>query len=151
GPPRRRGGGHVAARRAWIARHAGVLVAAPAHRSRRGGVVKQVVVIGSGFGGAISAKRFTEAGHRVPVLELGGDWTQLAKAQPSQAPRYLFRLLRNYPTDALITKPHLQVTVGMGWGGGSLVYSGIHLRAPSQAFEGWPAGWTREALDPYYA
>jgi cholesterol oxidase len=113
--------------------------------------VKEVVIIGSGFGGAIAAKRLTEAGHRVTVLELGEDWTDLSKAQQSQDPRYLFRLLRSYPTDALVTQPHLQVTVGMGWGGGSLVYSAIHLRAPSQAFESWPAGWTRASLDPYYA
>jgi cholesterol oxidase len=39
----------------------------------------------------------------------------------------------------------------MGIGGGSLVYSGIHLRAPKQAFERWPGGYTRARLDPYYA
>jgi cholesterol oxidase len=39
----------------------------------------------------------------------------------------------------------------MGVGGGSIVYSGIHLRAPAHAFESWPAGWTRARLDPYYA
>jgi cholesterol oxidase len=113
--------------------------------------VSEVIVVGSGFGGAIAAKRFTEAGHRVTVLELGEDWRDLGKAQQSQDPRYLFRLLRNYPHEPLRTKPKLIVTQGMGYGGGSLVYSGIHLRAPTQAFEGWPAGWTRARLDPYYA
>ena len=116
-----------------------------------GGAVKEVIVIGSGFGGAIAAKRFTEAGHRVTVLELGEDWRDLRKAEQSQDPRYLFRLLRNYPHEPLRTKPKLLVTQGMGYGGGSLVYSGIHLRAPARAFEGWPAGWTRARLDPYYA
>lgn len=113
--------------------------------------MKQVIVIGSGFGGAIAAKRFTEAGHQVTILELGEDWRDLRKAQQSQDPRYLFRLLRNYPHEPLRTKPKLLVTQGMGYGGGSLVYSGIHMRAPRQAFEGWPAGWTRAHLDPYYA
>lgn len=112
---------------------------------------EDVVVVGSGFGGAIAAKRFAEAGHRVTVLELGEDWRDLGKAQQSQDPRYLFRLLRNYPPEPLRTQPKLIVTQGMGYGGGSLVYSGIHLRAPAQAFEGWPAGWTRARLDPYYA
>lgn len=114
-------------------------------------MTKEVIVVGSGFGGAVAAKRFAEAGHRVTVLELGEDWRDLRKAQQSQDPRYLFRLLRNYPHEPLRTKPKLLVTQGMGYGGGSLVYSGIHLRAPRQAFEGWPAGWTREHLDPYYA
>jgi cholesterol oxidase len=116
-----------------------------------GGPVKEVIVVGSGFGGAIAEERFAEAGHRVTVLELGEDWRDLRKAQQSQDPRYLFRLLRNYPHEPLRTKPRLIVTQGMGYGGGSLVYSGIHMRAPRQAFDGWPAGWTRAHLDPYYA
>jgi len=110
-----------------------------------------VVVIGSGFGGAIAAKRFTEAGHHVTLLELGEDWRDLRKAEQTQDPRFLFRLLRDYPVDHLRTKPAVTVTLGMGLGGGSLVYSGIHLRAPEQAFAGWPTGWTRAALDPFYA
>ncbi|MEO8701237.1 MAG: GMC family oxidoreductase N-terminal domain-containing protein [Kofleriaceae bacterium] len=113
--------------------------------------MSQVIVIGSGFGGSIAAKRFTEAGHHVTLLELGEDWTDLRKAQQSQDPKFLFRLLRDYPTDHLTTKPSVTVTLGMGLGGGSLVYSGIHLRAPAQAFTRWPGGYTRERLDPYYA
>jgi cholesterol oxidase len=112
--------------------------------------VKEIIVIGSGFGGSIAAKRLTEAGHKVTILELGEDWTDLTKAEQSQDPRYLFRLLRDYPTDYLRTKPHLQITLGMGFGGGSLVYSGIHLRAPVHAFDGWPDGWSRASLDPFY-
>lgn len=113
--------------------------------------MSEVIIIGSGFGGSIAAKRLTEAGHRVTVLELGEDWSDLRKAQQSQDPRFLFRLLRDYPIDHLRTKPKVTVTLGMGVGGGSLVYSGIHLRAPEQAFAGWPAGFTRTRLDPYYA
>jgi cholesterol oxidase len=112
--------------------------------------VSEVIVIGSGFGGSIAAKRFTEAGHRVTVLELGEDWSDLSKARQSQDPQDLFRLLRDYPIDHVRTKPRVTVTQGMGVGGGSLVYSGIHLRAPAQAFEGWPGGFTRARLDPYY-
>jgi cholesterol oxidase len=109
-----------------------------------------VVVIGSGFGGSIAAKRFTEAGHTVELLEMGEDWRDLGGAQQSSDPDWLFRLLRDYPADYLQTKPKLLIAQGMGLGGGSLVYSGIHLRAPDQAFAGWPAGYTRAALDPYY-
>ena len=113
--------------------------------------MSDVIVIGSGFGGSIAAKRFTEAGHRVTVLELGEDWSEEAKAKQSQDPAFLFRLLRDYPHDHLRTHPAITVTQGMGVGGGSLVYSGIHLRAPAGAFDGWPTGYTREQLDPYYA
>lgn len=111
--------------------------------------MSDVIVIGSGFGGSIAAKRFTEAGHRVTVLELGEDWRDPTKAKQSQDPAFLFRLLRDYPGDHLRTHPAVTITQGMGVGGGSLVYSGIHLRAPERAFAGWPL--TREQLDPYYA
>ncbi len=107
-------------------------------------------MIGSGFGGSIAAQRFTEAGHRVTVLELGEDWRDPAKAKQSQDPAFLYRLLRDYPNDHVRTRPAVTATQGMGVGGGSLVYSGIHLRAPAQAFEGWPAGYTRDQLDPFY-
>ena len=113
--------------------------------------MSEVVVIGSGFGGSIAAQRFAAAGHRVTVIELGEDWSDPRKAQQSQDPKFLFRLLRDYPIDHLRTKPSITVTLGMGVGGGSLVYSGIHLRAPEQAFAGWPGGFTRARLDPYYA
>lgn len=112
--------------------------------------MSDVIVIGSGFGGSIAAKRFTEAGHRVTVFELGEDWRDPGKARQSQDPQFLYRLLRDYPDDHVRARPPVVVTQGMGVGGGSLVYSGIHLRAPAQAFAGWPAGYTREALDPFY-
>ncbi|HEU4687221.1 MAG TPA: FAD-dependent oxidoreductase, partial [Vicinamibacterales bacterium] len=47
-----------------------------------------VIVIGSGFGGAIAARRLAEKGMRVLVLERGRRW------EPSQYPRK--------PTDAWI-------------------------------------------------
>jgi cholesterol oxidase len=110
----------------------------------------KVIVIGSGFGGSIAAKRFTEAGHTVSLLELGEDWRDPAKLEQSQDTKFILRLFRDYPVDYLQSKPKLVVTQGMGLGGGSLVYSGIHLRAPTSAFSGWPSGYTRTNLDPFY-
>jgi choline dehydrogenase-like flavoprotein len=96
--------------------------------------MSDVLVIGSGFGGSIAAKRFTEAGHRVTILELGESWADPAKLQQSQDPAYVFRLVRDYPADYIRTKPKLRIAAGMGLGGGSLVYAGIHLRAPAHTF-----------------
>jgi cholesterol oxidase len=109
-----------------------------------------VIVIGSGFGGSIAAKRFTEAGHTVELLEMGEDWRAQSAVQTAD-PGFMFRLMRSYPHDYLLTKPKLLVAQGMGLGGGSLVYSAIHLRAPQTAFEGWPTGYDRAHMDPYYA
>src|SRR3954447_20026036 len=112
-----------------------------------------VVVIGSGFGGGITACRLAEAGHRVCVLErgrrfAGGDFID----DPDDAPKLLWhesvnpggmfdvRLLRD-----------VSVICAAGVGGGSLVYANVQLRAPAEVFdEGWPAGITRAELDPWY-
>ncbi len=109
-----------------------------------------VIVIGSGFGGSIAAKRFTEAGHNVTILELGEDWRSPGKIEQKQDTKFILRLFRDYPVNYLQSKPKVVITQGMGLGGGSLVYSGIHLRAPTTAFTGWPVGYTRAHLDPYY-
>jgi cholesterol oxidase len=45
----------------------------------------------------------------------------------------------------------MTIVQGAGWGGGSLIYANVHLRAPADLFQsGWPAGYSRAALDPYY-
>jgi cholesterol oxidase len=52
----------------------------------------------------------------------------------------------------------MQVLAGIGLGGGSLLYDGVSLRAPSVAFEQqrdgrrlWPSLYSRASLAPYYA
>ncbi|HTM19889.1 MAG TPA: GMC family oxidoreductase [Kofleriaceae bacterium] len=149
-----------------------------------------IVVIGSGFGGSIAAKRFTAAGHNVTLIEMGERWydpsipvgrttpdlrkSDPAKVKQSQDSKHVMRLYRNYPHDfasltyptrsstngtfcsdqpeqpASVHVPKVIVTQGMGLGGGSLVYSGIHLRAPTAAFSSWTGGWSRTNLDYYY-
>lgn len=126
-----------------------------------------VIIIGSGFGGSIAAARFTEAGYTVALYELGEWFTTLGGSNPNihtpsgtssvmqqtQDLKYLFRLFRDYPTNYLQSKPNVIVTQGMGVGGGSNVYAGIHLRAPTTALSttnNWPSGYTRANLDPYY-
>ncbi len=126
-----------------------------------------VIIIGSGFGGSIAAARYTAAGYTVNMFELGEWFTTgggsnshihtpsgtSSVMQQTQDSKYLFRLFRDYPTDYLQSKPNLIVTQGMGVGGGSNVYAGIHLRAPTTALatsNNWPSTYTRSALDPYY-
>jgi cholesterol oxidase len=43
------------------------------------------------------------------------------------------------------------VVQGAGYGGGSLIYANVQMRPPADAFDrGWPSGYTRASLDPYY-
>ncbi|MET0973282.1 MAG: GMC oxidoreductase [Thermoleophilaceae bacterium] len=112
------------------------------------------VVVGSGFGGGITACRLAEAGWRVCVLERGrrfgrGDFPD----RPAQAPAMLWhRTLNPGGMFDVRLMRDLSVVTAAGVGGGSLVYANVQLRAPAGAFEGsgWPAQITRSALDPYY-
>ena len=113
-----------------------------------------VVVVGSGFGGGVTACRMAEQGLRVCVLERGrrfgpGDFP----ARPDQAPLAFWHPVLN-PGGMLDLRlmKDLSVITGVGVGGGSLVYANVQLRAPASVFEQtpWPGAITRPELDPYY-
>jgi cholesterol oxidase len=112
-----------------------------------------VIVIGSGFGGAVTACRLAEAGARVLVLERGRRWTVKTyprgsddawvyeHTKPEKANGWLD--LRFYPGMAVV--------MGAGVGGGSLCYSSVVIEANPERFaQGWPAEITHAELVPYY-
>jgi cholesterol oxidase len=111
------------------------------------------VVVGSGFGGGVSACRLAEAGWRVCVLERGRRFGKDDFAdRPEQAPG-LFWHPRVNPRGLfeLRLMRDLAVLDAAAVGGGSLIYASVHLRAPGEVFEaGWPEAVDRRALDPYY-
>ncbi len=114
------------------------------------------VVIGSGFGGSITALRLAEAGHSVIVLERGRRYL------PGEFPRNVAdvdRLFWRYPRRANARGlfdvrffSGLGAICASGVGGGSLIYANIHIRPDAVVFDDprWPAGVTRTQLDPYY-
>lgn len=120
---------------------------------------EDVVIIGSGFGGAVMAARigaFVQARYgqerSVHVLDKGDDPTgafdprspgpalnpQGNRFRQTLDPRYTDRLAQIY-TDPQQTfrsgAPSLNVLAGTSIGGGSNVYAGVSLRAPRVAFE----------------
>ena len=115
-----------------------------------------VVIIGSGFGGSVSALRLTEKGYRVGVLEAGrryrtGDFaeTNWDVKRFIWGPRFGL-----YGIQRLDLLSNVLVLSGAGVGGGSLVYANT-LYEPHQAFftdPQWRAitDWKRE-LAPFYA
>jgi cholesterol oxidase len=111
------------------------------------------VIVGSGFGGGVSACRLSEAGWRVCVLERGRRFApEDFPGSPEQAPSMLWHELLNPGGmfDLRLFKD-LAVLSAAGVGGGSLVYANVQLRAEPEVFaEGWPAGIDRAALDPFY-
>ena len=114
-----------------------------------------VVVIGSGFGGSVSALRLTEKGYRVGVLEAGrryrtGDFaeTNWDVKRFIWGPRFGL-----YGIQRLDLLSNVLVLSGAGVGGGSLNYANTHYE-PHDAFFTDPqwrtiTDWKRE-LAPFY-
>jgi cholesterol oxidase len=110
------------------------------------------IVVGSGFGGAVSACRLAESGRRVLVLErgryrTGNAFPRMPDARPSD---WLWTSRWNGFFDLRIFR-RIATLTSAGVGGGSHVYANVQLRAPAESFrEGWPKGFSPEALAPYY-
>lgn len=113
------------------------------------------IVIGSGFGGSVSALRLAEKGYRVLVLEKGkrfhpaefptSNWdVRRWLWQPELGMRGIFQM-------SFLS--HLTVLHGVGVGGGSLVYANTLPMPKSSFFESpsWAhlADWQRE-LEPHF-
>jgi cholesterol oxidase len=114
-----------------------------------------VVVIGSGFGGSVTALRLTEKGYRVAVLESGRRFDADSLPKTSWDLRNFFWLpklgLRGIQRISILKD--VAVLSGCAVGGGSIVYANTLYR-PLDAFYDDPswAGITdwRGELDPFY-
>jgi cholesterol oxidase len=119
------------------------------------------VVIGSGFGGAVTAYRLAESGLSVILLERGQPYppdsfprtpAEMSRAfwDPAAGLHGMFDVWRFSGCDSVVSS---------GLGGGSLIYANVLLRKdehwfvqddplPHGGFESWPV--TRADLDPHY-
>ena len=125
-------------------------------------VHEEVVVVGSGYGGAIMASRLARAGRSVAVLERGSE------RHPGEFPDHFTEAGRHVqvhtahgrlgPANALFdfhVARGQSVLVGCGLGGTSLINANVALRAGADVFddERWPEalrGDGRHQLDRYY-
>jgi cholesterol oxidase len=112
-----------------------------------------VIVIGSGFGGAISACRLAEKNYKVLILERGRRWD---KTTYPRKPGDAWTWSHSRPEEEngwldLRTFRHMGVAQGAAVGGGSLIYANVSCEAPQNAFSlGWPEEVTYAELKPYY-
>lgn len=93
------------------------------------------IVIGSGFGGSVSALRLTQKGYRVAVLEAGKRFTEDTYAKTNWNLRRFLWLpkLFCYGIQRITLLRDVLVLSGAGVGGGSLVYANT-LYVPLKSF-----------------
>ncbi len=87
------------------------------------------IVIGSGFGGSVSAMRLSEKGYKVLVIEKGKRWKDKDFPESDwNLKKYLWMpLLRFFGFQKLTFFNQVFVISGVGVGGGSLVYANTHM------------------------
>lgn len=106
-----------------------------------------VAIIGSGFGGAVAALRFSEAGERVVVLERGA-WIKRETFQPDLD--FFWKPDRNAfgMHDFQFPGKRIFAWLSSGVGGGSNTFAATMKRC--EDFSAYPPGFSVEAMRPYY-
>src|SRR5271166_2614336 len=100
------------------------------------------IIIGSGFGGSVTAHRLTEKGYKVAVMEMGLRWT------PENLPRTSWSLHRWFWRPGLALRGffnmrffrHVTILHGCAVGGGSMTYACTMLRPPDKVWDN--GSWT---------
>ncbi len=113
------------------------------------------VVVGSGFGGSVSACRLAEKGYSVGVIEMGRRWT--AEDFPKttwNARRFLWRPgLKLFGFFNLRPFKHVMILCGNAVGGGSITYANTMLIPPDAVWRqgSWKglAAWESEMPGHY--
>lgn len=131
----------------------------PAHNQEASGTDDaydyDVLVVGSGFGGSVTALRLTEKGYRVGVLEAGRRFTRATLPKNSwDVKNFLWApALGLYGIQRIHLLGNVMVLAGAGVGGGSLNYANTLYVPPKPFFDDpqWKdiTDWQDE-LRPYY-
>jgi cholesterol oxidase len=104
------------------------------------------IIVGSGFGGSVSALRLSEKGYRVAVMEMGRRWT------PETLPKTSWSVHRWFWRPSLALRGffsmryfrHVTILHGCAVGGGSITYACTMLRPPDKV---WDSGTWKDLAD----
>jgi len=112
------------------------------------------IVIGSGFGGSVSALRLAEKGYTVAVLERGKRFRSKDYAKSNWNLKKAFWLpqISLYGIQAMTLLKDVFILHGAGVGGGSLVYANNLLVPPDEVFMDpkWGDSKWKQEIMPYY-
>jgi choline dehydrogenase-like flavoprotein len=110
-----------------------------------------VVIVGSGAGGAVAAATLAEAGLDVIVLEAGESFNR--ESYPSEPLDAIAGLYRDGGLTIAEGRPQIPVPVARTVGGTTVVNSGTCFRAPDRVLEEWRQrfgiGWATELDDEF--
>jgi choline dehydrogenase-like flavoprotein len=105
-----------------------------------------VVIVGSGAGGAVAARELAEAGLRVIVLEEGEHFDH--RDFTGTPPERLRRFYRGNGLTFTIGVPTISLPIGRGLGGSTLINSGTCFRTPDFVLDAW--GLDRDEMVPLF-
>ena len=113
------------------------------------------IIVGSGFGGSVSAMRLAQKGYKVAILEMGQEWNNSDFPKTNwNIKKYLWQpLIKCFGIQKITLLRKVMVLHGVGVGGGSLVYANTLMKAEDKIFnqEDWPSHipWAKE-LSTFY-
>lgn len=111
-----------------------------------------VVIVGTGPGGAAMARVLSQGGLKVVMLEEG---PSTPRFKPNQSHTMRYHMQEDGAMVAQGTG-FMPIAAGRGVGGGSLVNSAISFRTPAPVLDGWASvlggddGFSRASLEPTY-
>lgn len=112
-----------------------------------------VVIVGSGAGGAIAARELVRAGLDVVIVEEGGPITR-DRVQRQLPVERLFDAYRDQGLTATFGSPVISLPMGRAVGGTTVVNSGTCFRTPDWVLDRWAQrgldGLAPHALGPYF-
>jgi choline dehydrogenase-like flavoprotein len=111
-----------------------------------------VVVVGTGAGGAPMAKALAQRGHAVLLIEEGEHFTR--QDFNGRAVPMMKKMYRQGGATVAFGNTAIPVPIGRGVGGTTLINSGTCFRLPREVLASWRAdglsAFTEDSLDPFY-